>query len=392
VPYLTAKNIKDGNLDLTKTAFISEEAFSKYFRASERAVVRAEPEDVIFGIIGSIGEAYEVRLGDRFGMSSSIAILRPDRSHVDPEFLLRWVQGEDFQTALYNIKGGVAQSYVSLEMIRSLPIKLPPLPTQRRIAAILSTYDDLIEHNTRRSAILEEMARRLYEEWFVHFRFPGHEGVRMVDSEIGKVPEGWTVRSLAEVAAVNARSIRKGNAPQEINYIDIKSVDTGRVEYTRQMPFADAPSRARRIVKSGDIIWSAVRPNLRAYALIVDPQPNTIASTGFAVVSPTEAPFSFIYPALTSDEFVGYLVNHATGAAYPAVNQKDFEVAKLTVPPVETIEVYDQLVRPMLVLAHRLEVKNTNLRSQRDLLLPKLISGEIDVSEAHDQMAEVAAE
>ena len=85
--------------------------------------------------------------------------------------------------------------------IRALPLpNLPPLPIQRKIAAILSAYDDLIEVNTRRIAILEEMARGLYREWFVRFRFPGHEGVRMVESAVGLVPEGWEVKALGDIA------------------------------------------------------------------------------------------------------------------------------------------------------------------------------------------------
>ena len=91
---------------------------------------------------------------------------------------------------------------------------LPPLPTQRKIAAILSAYDDLIEVNTRRIAILEEMARALYREWFVRFRFPGHEGVRMVESAVGLVPEGWEVKALGDIAM---REVRRGVQPEQID-------------------------------------------------------------------------------------------------------------------------------------------------------------------------------
>ena len=286
---------------------------------------------------------------------------------------------------------GVRTPIVNKSVFSAIELDLPSFSTQRRIASILSAYDDLIENNTRRIAILEEMARRLYDEWFVQFRFPGHEGVPMVDSEIGKVPEGWELSRLGELATVNSQSIKAKAAPENIRYIDIKSVTTGSMEEPRELPFAEAPSRARRVVRSGDILWSSVRPNLKSYVLIIDPEPNTIASTGFAVITPVKAPYSFLYPALTTDEFVTYLVNHTTGAAYPAVNQKDFEAARLIMPPSELLVTYDQTVGNILQLAQRLNRKNTNLRTQRDLLLPKLISGEIDVSEIGEPTEEVAA-
>jgi len=96
---------------------------------------------------------------------------------------------------------GAGQPNVSPSDIGGLKIPLPPLPTQRKIAAILSAYDDLIENNTRRIRILEEMAQAIYREWFVHFRFPGHEGVRMVESELGMIPEGWEVKPFSQIAS-----------------------------------------------------------------------------------------------------------------------------------------------------------------------------------------------
>lgn len=285
---------------------------------------------------------------------------------------------------LQTISTGAATKFLTLTLLNGLELGLPPLPTQRRIASILSAYDDLIENNTRRIAILEEMARRLYEEWFVNFRFPGHETACFVETELGPVPEGWEVGKLGSIAAINPESIKLSSAPSSIEYIDISSVSTGQVSQVQSMLFVDAPSRARRIVKSTDILWSCVRPNLKAYALIVNPEPNTVASTGFAVIRAQGAPYSYIYNLVTSDLFVTYLVNHATGAAYPAVKQSDFEIAKVLLPRKCLLDEFHEKAEPMLLLCSELKRKNTNLRAQRDLLLPKLISGELDVSEAEE--------
>lgn len=116
--------------------------------------------------------------------------------------------------------GGTNISNLNQGILKQLKVPLPPIPIQRKIAAILSAYDDLIENNTRRIRILEEMAQAIYREWFVHFRFPGHEGVRMVESELGLIPEGWEVCLLKSIAEINTESIKQGNEPGEIGYID----------------------------------------------------------------------------------------------------------------------------------------------------------------------------
>jgi type I restriction enzyme S subunit len=275
---------------------------------------------------------------------------------------------------------GAKIRHTSPTRIYEVKVRVPDIATQRRIASILSAYDDLIENNTRRIAILEEMARRIYEEWFVRFRFPGHEGVRMVDSELGLVPEGWEVAALGRLAEVNARSVRRGAEPAEIRYVDISSVSTGSIDNKEPMPFADAPGRARRIVRDGDVIWACVRPNRKSYARVVDPEPNLLVSTGFAVLSPVAAPSSFIYQCVTTDDFVSHLVNHAKGAAYPAVGAEDFANAKVLKPTNDPVAAFDRIAEPMMRLVAALQVKNANLRTTRNLLLPKLISGELDVS------------
>ena len=227
---------------------------------------------------------------------------------------------------------GGANPTLNRNHIRGLPIKVPEPHVQDQIANILSAYDDLIENNRRRIALLEEVARLLYREWFVGFRFPGHEHVRIVDG----VPEGWCPRPLGEIAAANGESYRKGSLPDEINYIDISSVARGRVTSKRRLAANRAPGRARRRVSDGDIIWSNVRPNLRAYALLLEPDEADVASTGFTVLSATGVPYTWLYSAVTTETFVGHLVNHATGVGYPAVRADDFERARLAVPPQDT--------------------------------------------------------
>lgn len=311
----------------------------------------------------------------RFWVNNHAHIIKGKRGIADDRFLIAWFAQAD-------IKGyvtGAAQPKLSQANLKCISLDLPPYSIQRKIASILSAYDDLIENNTRRIAILEAMAQAIYRQWFVKFRFPGHEKLKLVASSLGKIPEGWKHQPLATVAEVNACSIQKGREPDEVNYVDIASVSTGKIDEVRLLPFSEAPGRARRIVRHGDLIWSTVRPNRKSYSLVLNPLPDMIVSTGFAVISGTKAPYTYLYHALTTDEFVGYLVNHARGSAYPAVISSDFEKAVILVPTDDLLTAFHQLTSDMLSLKHRLQTKNQCLRTTRDLLLPKLISGQLDV-------------
>ena len=268
---------------------------------------------------------------------------------------------------------------MAIGLLKEMPLELPPLPIQQRIAGILSAYDELIENSQRRIKILESMARALYREWFVHFRFPGHESVPRVPSPLGEIPKGWEVKKLATVAEVNRAQINARTAPEELHYIDISSVSPGQIDSTTAYAFADAPGRARRIVQHGDVLWSCVRPNRRSHAQVMHPEPHTIASTGFAVLTATKVPFTFLYFATTTDAFVAFLTNNATGAAYPAVSGATFEKADLLIPPAPLLKKFGDATIPMAVQIHALHRKIQNLRRTRDLLLPRLLSGQIDL-------------
>lgn len=257
-----------------------------------------------------------------------------------------------------------------------MPIRHPDMDSQRRIGNVLGAYDELISINQRRIVLLEEAARRLYREWFVHLRFPGHESVSV---KFG-VPENWKIEKLGSVADINRRSLKLSSAPEFIDYIDISSVSRGTISTTDRLPVEEAPGRARRCVQHGDVIWSCVRPNLRAYALIWEPAVDVVVSTGFAVLSATGVPSSYLYLLTTTDEFIEYLEKTATGAAYPAVTARAFEDAQILVPGREALDEFDEIAAPMLAECETLKALNAQLSKARDLLLPKLMSGQLDVS------------
>ena len=190
------------------------------------------------------------------------------------------------------------------------------------------------------------------------------------------------MKRLSVEAEVNRAQINARSAPEELHYIDISSVSPGQIDSITTYAFADAPGRARRIVQHGDVLWSCVRPNRRSHAQIMHPEPDTIASTGFAVLTATKVPFTFLYFATTTDDFVAYLTNNATGAAYPAVTAKTFEKADLLVPPAPLLMKFGGATIPMAEEIHTLQRQVQNLRRTRDLLLPRLLFGQIEVDAA----------
>ena len=307
--------------------------------------------------------------------------------------LLRPIEGVDARYLYYALHTAELNQYGyqrHFKLLKECEIFVPSLETQRRIASILGAYDDLIEVNRRRVALLEGMARGLFEEWFVRFRFPRHEAVPIVDTPDGPLPQGWAAQSLGQVADINVASIKSTNAPPEIGYIDIASVSPGQIDAVNWMPFVDAPGRARRVVRDGSIIWSNVRPNRRSFALVVDPAPDTIASTGFTVLDATAVSFAYLYHWVTTDKFVGYLVGNAGGAAYPAVTATTFERADVTIPTAALMEQFTALAAPMLRQAAILRESNKRLSASRDLLLPRLISGQLSVTAAERELEDAA--
>ncbi len=298
----------------------------------------------------------------------------PNENDADTRFI-KYLFDAMLQKRYKQFTQGATQDNLSQAKLLSLKFPIPSISEQKKIASILSAYDDLIENNRRRIQLLEEAARLLYREWFVHLRFPGHEHVRVVDG----VPEGWENKSLGEIAATNIENYTPRTLPDEINYIDISSVNQGRIATKNTISSSKAPGRARRKARSGDVIWSNVRPNLRAFALVIDPEENDVFSTGFTIISPIAVPFSYLYLFVTTDEFVGYLVNHTTGASYPAVRSSDFERAMVPVPPRRVLDLFHERVEPIYRLISILEEEIRPLAQARDLLLPRLMNGEIAV-------------
>lgn len=378
-PSIRTPNIGRGRLLLDGVNQVSEETYSAWTR---RATPRAG--DLILAREAPAGNVAMVPEGTKVCLGQRTVLIRPNTAVVDADYLLYLLISDSVQQRLLSLSTGATVHHLNVADIRALQLPRPPsLESQHHIGSILSACDDLIENNKRRIAILEEMARSIYREWFEKFRFPGHERVRMAPSELGMVPEGWEVHLLRDVATVNSARLLARNPSDLIQYIDISSVSTGRIERVECMLFGAAPGRARRRVKEGDTIWSTVRPNRRSYSLILRPSPNLVVSTGFAVVSPRSVPYTYLYHAITTDAFADYLTSRAIGSAYPAVVATDFENAALVIPARELLERFHWAVADLMGQRQILLGKSIKLGQMRDLLLPRLVSEAIDMDRQH---------
>lgn len=235
-----------------------------------------------------------------------------------------------------------------------------PLSTQQRIAAILSAYDDLIENNTRRIAILEEMARRLYEEWFVHFRFPGHEEAEF--DEEG--PCGWGKGVLQDVVVLQ----RGFDLPAKVRTFGPFPVFAATGKHG---------THTEAKVKGPGVITG--RSGSLGTVVYVDEDFWPLNTTLWGKEFPLGSPLYAFY-LLSSLDLAGF----NSGSAVPTLNRNDIHGLPLLLPPSDLLRRFEGMVQPMRKQLRVLELKNANLRAQRDMLLPKLISGEIDVSSAKE--------
>jgi type I restriction enzyme S subunit len=389
--YLTSKNFKPEGLDLSKIDFISEEDFDKHFRRASKAVTKPEPSDVLVSIIGSLGEPYVVRPSDRFGLSSSVAIIRPRQDMLAPEYLYYWMKGGIFQGAVYGTKGGVAQSYLSLEMIRSLPLRFPALSVQRNIVDVLSAYDDLIENNTRRIKSLEKMAKMIYREWFVNFRFPSHEKVEVMESELGLIPDGWHVEPLERHLSV----LETGNRPkggiagfrEGVPSIGAESISgVGRFDYakTKYVPVEYFEKMNQGVLQDRDVLVykDGGQPgNFHPHVSLVGEgfpfSKMAINSHVYRLRTTGRITQDYLYYHLSSDESLKWMHLHGTGSAIPGLARKDLLQLPLTMPPKALVQQFDTFAKPLTSLILITAKRTHNLRMTREYLLPKLISGEI---------------
>jgi type I restriction enzyme S subunit len=320
-----------------------------------------------------------------------------DERVLDTKYLHYLLCSCDYRHEVLASATGTTVKHTSPDRIRRFSFLRPPISEQRVIAHILGTLDAKIELNRRMSETLEAMARALFKSWFVDFdpvrakaegRDPGLPKsladlfpARLVDSELGEIPEGWEVGTLADVAALNPEVWSKQTRPTEIRYVDLSNTKWGRIDAVTVYQAYDTPSRAQRVLRPGDTIVGTVRPGNGSYAFILEG--GLTGSTGFAVLRPNKPQYAqFVYLASTAAENINALAHLADGGAYPAVRPEVVSATPVVRPGDEVLGHFAAASGPMLAMMAHNERESRTLAALRDTLLPKLISGELRIEDA----------
>ncbi len=328
---------------------------------------------VVTGRYGTLGQVFYVT-EDFWPLNTSLYVR--DFKGNDPKFVATLLRSLD----LGQYDGAAAVPGLNRNHLHTLPVRVPALQIQRTIAHVAQGFDDLIENNRRRVAVLEEMARAIYREWFVKFRYPGHEDVPLIDSAFGPIPEGWEVQAASSALDVNPKiKVDRSVAHPFLGMGDLSERD-----------MVCFPSEARAggsgaKFENGDTLFARITPSLEngktGLVQCLDEGEIGLGSTEFIVLRGRKVGSAFTYCLARSEDFRGNAIASMSGASgRQRVRNECFDSYLLAVPPTRLVQQFEGLAEPMIAEVSARSVQARSLVELRDLLLPKLVTGQIDVS------------
>jgi type I restriction enzyme S subunit len=336
-------------------------------------------------------------------VNQHVAIIRVDPLRAEGkyvEYLLTSPTGKHQLLAL--AQGGATREALTKRTLERLPVRLPPLDAQRRIAGFLGAYDELIENNARRIQILEEMAKAIYREWFVEFRYPGHEDVPLVDSDLGRMPEGWNLVRTSDLIDGGSLEIGDGYrakniefGPEGLPFLRVKNLrDAFEFGDVDLLPLEALSRVGRKRSRVGDAVIT-MKGTVGRFSFVTERTPEFVYSPQLSYWRVLDSgPLHALYLRgwMAGPEFERQcaIVKGSTDMA-DYVNLKDQRQMRIVLPPPRLQEQFASVVEPIFELEMRLRDARENLRATRDLLLPRLISGEIDVSDLDIDVGDAAA-
>jgi len=385
-PMLRVTDITRGYINLANTKKIDRETYEDFSKKHKPQV-----GDVILTRVGSYGNSCYANRKLDFCLGQNTVCVAPNRQKIVPFYLFCCLNSPFVRNQIESIVGGASQPTISLKNINKLEIPYPRIDIQEEIADILSAYDDLIENNQRRIKILEDMARSLYREWFVNFRFPGHESVKFVDSPLGKIPEGWEVKSVSDCLYINPKVTvpKSGEKP----FVPMGCLST------TSMIISDIESRAGNSgskFQNGDTLFARITPSLEnGKTGFVQFLPNAgdvaFGSTEFIVLRSKSLTQEFVYCLARDGDFRGNAIKSMVGASgRQRVQEACFRQFRIAQAPPNLLERFSTITAPSFRNVRILNLRNDNLRRTRDLLLPRLVSGQIDVSTVEKEQENAA--
>lgn len=359
--FLGIKNVtEDGRLDFSEVRHVSEQEFPRWTRR-----VVPKKGDIVFSYEATLHRYALIPDEFRGCLGRRMALVRPDPKKINSQFLHYYFLSPAWKAVMTsNVVTGATVDRIPLVRFPEFPVRVPLLREQKKIAGILSAYDELIENNRRRIALLEESARLLYREWFVHLRFPGHEHVRVVDG----VPEGWFWESLGAVAKnydrmrVPLSSMERSNRNGVYPYYGAAGIIDNIDGYIFD-------GRYLLMGEDGTVVTSHGSPMLQLVEgkFWVNNHAHVLAGGSVSV--------EFLYCALSEYKIDG----HVTGVAQPKVTQQNMNRIPILIPHESVKSNFENVVDNIFGQKFALERSSRRLREARDLLLPRLMNGEIQV-------------
>jgi type I restriction enzyme S subunit len=369
-------NVRDGFIDAENVRYVSEPTYKKWTR-------RLVPKrgDVILTREAPLGDVGKVRTDDMIFLGQRLYHFRPDPKKLDADFLLYALMAPDLQGQIRGFGSGATVEHMRLGDIPSLEVFAPEISLQHRIAGILSAYDELIENNRRRIRILEEMARALYREWFVQFRFPGHEKVKLVASPLGDIPQGWEAVAFTDIADVLSGGTPKTDVPEywdgEIPFFTPRDVPACfYVRETDKHVTEQGLSKCASELYPPDTVFITARGTVGKVAL--PSVPMAMNQSCYALRGQIDIPQRFLF--LMTLQQVDYLKTNTGGATFDTIVVDTFRRMQVVKPPRDLIARFARQTDAIFEQVNNLERQTANLRRTRDLLLPRLLSRQVELS------------
>ena len=380
VRLVTAKVIKDGRINEEPAEYIEADFYDAWMR-------RGLPVqwDVLITTEAPLGEVAVLRTPDKVALAQRAILLRGDPKIVDQRYLFCALRSPTVQTRLVARATGTTVLGIKQSELRQVLLPLPNLQAQRRIASILGAYDDLIEVNRRRIAVLEEMARRLFEEWFVHFRFPGHGGA--TEGAPTGPPTDWQQSTFGALVTEHRDTLDPTDIDTSTTYIGLEHIPRRSTTLAATGSAEQVTSTKLRFAR-GDILFGKIRPYFHKVAWAPF---DGICSTDAIVWRPRSADLAGLALAVaSSDAFVAHSVQTSNGTKMPRANSSVLLRFPVLLPAIELLRRFNENVMANARLAALLQAANLKLASSRDLLLPRLISGDLPITTAERDLEAVA--
>jgi type I restriction enzyme S subunit len=375
VPSIGAEHLNDtGGFDFSKIKYVPEE----YYKKSTRGKIKLN--DILCVKDGAtIGKVSLITRHFPFSqamVNEHVYIVRTKQELLDQVFLYYKLRTREGQEMIKNSIRGSAQGGLTRDFLDNWTIYIPSLDEQKRIADFLSAFDDKIELNEKIIRTIEKMAMTIFEEWFVHLRFPGYEKIEFVDSELGKIPKGWRVGNLGEIMIRRVERVKSYKEWMKEKLLDLGRFPRKSLAMVSYGKGEEIKSSVLRF-KEGDILFGAVRPYF--HKVLIAPF-NGVTNASVFIIYPSNAYYyCFLVCTLFSDSTIAYATRCASGTKMPVLKWEDLCSMQLVIPEESILYKFNEIVNPLLLKLLENVKENQILASLRDLLLPKLMSGEVRI-------------